>query len=203
MPAQCGISRGASSTNKGSDVVKVPITSSAATPSRISSRSPFPRIEATTTCFGGRSARRPSVNAMSITGTIEPRRLKMPIMNMGASGILVTVGHSTTSSTSSTERQNRSRPARKTQYCRSGSRSSTSPETAAVSVGCKGSNCWLSSAIVLCAYELHNLSQKLFRFERLYDVAVRALLLCPELVAVGALRTYKYHGYAPELGVSF
>src|SRR5262245_45260609 len=61
---------------------------------------------------------------------IEPRRLKIPIRKLGASGIFVTCGHSTTSSTSSTDRQNRSRPARKMQYCLSGGRSS------AASSGC-------------------------------------------------------------------
>src|SRR5947207_10506191 len=87
---------------------------------RRSSRSPSPLSEATTTCLGGRSDLRPSVKAMSTTGTMEPRRLKMPIRNEGASGTLVRFGHSTTSSASSTEKQKRSRPVRKMQYCRSG-----------------------------------------------------------------------------------
>ena len=102
----------------------VPITSSAAIPSLKSPRCESPFNAATTTCFGNSPGRRPSVNAMSTSGTIVPRRLKTPIRNAGASGIRVTIGQSTTSSTSSTEKQNRSRPARKTQYCRSGSRSS-------------------------------------------------------------------------------
>ena len=79
---------------------------------------------ATTTCFGNSPGRRPSVNAISISGTMVPRRLNTPIRNAGASGMRVTIGQSTTSSTSNTEKQNRSRPARKTQYCRSGRRSS-------------------------------------------------------------------------------
>ena len=62
-----------------------------------------PLSAATTTCFGSKPGRRPSVNAISISGTIVPRRLKTPIRNAGASGMRVTIGQSTTSSTSSTE----------------------------------------------------------------------------------------------------
>ena len=84
--------------------------------------SPF--RSATTTCFGSSPGRRPSVKAMSISGTMVPRRLNTPMRNAGVSGMRVTIGQSTTSSTSRTEKQKRSRPARKTQYWRSGRRSS-------------------------------------------------------------------------------
>src|SRR5215471_11715032 len=135
MPQQWGTSRGASSTSSGSAVLYVPITSSAAIPMRKSSRPSSPLSEATTTCFGGRSALRPSVNAISTTGTIDPRRLKIPIKNVGDSGTLVRFGQSTTSSTSSTEKQNLSRPVRKTQYCRSGAEGGSSSSCSASDTG--------------------------------------------------------------------
>ena len=74
-------------------------------PAALRARWQPPRRQATTTCFGGRSARRTSVNAMSTTGTMVPRKLKTPIRNGGDSGRFVNRGHSTTSSTSSTCRQ--------------------------------------------------------------------------------------------------
>src|SRR3954447_9145479 len=188
MPQQCGTSRGASARIKGSDVLNVPNTSSAAIPTRTSSCASSPAKDATTTCFGGRSGLRPSVNAMSTTGTIEPRRLNTPIKKLGAKGMRVTDGHSTTSSTSNTDKQNRSRPARKMQYCRSVARSAaaksdgTSPSSG--DVGCCCSEFGNCSGTL---YKPLYCSQQFGRGERLNHIAVRSLLLCPKLVAFRVL----------------
>src|SRR5271154_6514471 len=57
------------------------MTSSAAIPRRMSSRCASPFRSATTTCLGRRPGRRPSVKAMSINGTMVPRRLNTPMRN--------------------------------------------------------------------------------------------------------------------------
>src|SRR5262249_52675472 len=90
---------------------------------------------------------------MSTTGTIEPRRLKIPIKKLGARGTRVSGGHSTTSSTSNTEKQKRSRPERKTQYCRSGSASGCAKSSICCASADIGSSCFCSSGILIYIYK--------------------------------------------------
>src|SRR5690242_6007886 len=187
------------------------MTSSAAMPMRISSRWLSPGREATTTCLGSRPGRRPSVMAMSIKGTMTPRRLKIPSKYAGPSGSLVSSGQSRTSSTSSTGRQKRSRPLRNTQNCDSGERSSMGPSassrsTASASAG-RGSR-WKSSLILSsisgkCSCEPPNRAKQFVARKWLGDVAVGALLFAPELVAHGILGSHHDHGDGIKLGIPF
>src|SRR6266481_1684457 len=145
---------------------------------------------------------------MSTTGTIEPRKLNIPIKNDGASGTMVRFGHSTTSSTSSTEKQKRSRPARKMQYCRSGSALGSSSSCSAS--GDSGSSCPCSSDICLISKLLSCLfphqpadrAQKLFVGKRLHHVTVCALLLGPELVTLSVFGTDHRHRNSRKLSVA-
>src|SRR5229473_2244924 len=169
------------------------------------------RREATTTFLGSNPGRRPSVIAMSINGTMVPRKLKIPIKYAGPSGSFVSNGHSSTSSTSSTGRQNRSRPLRKTQYCDSGSRSSMGPSASSrspVSASAGRGSRWKSSLIafslaqkqLLC--EPPHSAQQIFPCEWLRHVSVCPLLLAPILIARRVLRSHQDHRNHVELGVS-
>src|SRR6185437_5290643 len=171
---------------------------------RRSSRLPsFFRL-ATTTCLGCKSARRPSVMAISTTGTMVPRRLKIPIRKLGARGMRARRGHSTTSSTSSTEKQNRSRPARNTQYWRNSSRDGSSSASVTTcdstsscsAAGTTGSGCRESSINLISAYQAYDRAKKLFPRERLSHVAIGALLLGPKFVTVSVFRAHHDHGNA-------
>src|SRR6266567_1316908 len=153
------------------------------------------RREATTTCFGSNPGRRPSVMAMSISGTMAPRKLKIPTRYAGPRGSFVNNGHSSTSSTSRTGKQNRSRPLRKTQYCDSGGRSSIGPSASSkspVSASAGRGSRWKSSLIAfsfpqrLSCKPPHRAKQ-VFPGKGLGNVSVRALLLAPILVAYGVL----------------
>src|SRR5467141_76501 len=185
------------------------MTSSAAMPIRMSSWWFSLRREATTTCLGSNPCRRPSVIAMSINGTMAPRKLNIPIRNAGASGSFVSNGQSRTSSTSRTGRQNRSRPLRKTQYCDSGGRSSMGPRASSrspVSASAGRGSRWKSS-LIACSL-LQKLSckppyrpEQIFSCERLGHISVRALLLAPILVARRTLRGHQDHWNHVELGV--
>src|SRR5713226_947806 len=166
------------------------------------------RREATTTFLGSNPGRRPSVIAMSINGTMVPRKLKIPARYAGPSGSFVSNGHSSTSSTSSTGRQNRSRPLRKTQYCDSGRRSSMGPSASSkspISASAGRGSRWKSSLIT------YSLAQKLsceppyrpkqvFACEGLGHISVRALLLTPIFVARRILRGHQDHRNGAELG---
>src|ERR1700688_2346124 len=179
-------------------------------PIRKSSWVPSPRSDATTTCFGSNPVRRPSVKAISINGTIAPRKLKIPNTYAGASGSLVTSGHSSTSSTSSTGRQKRSRPLRNTQYCDSGVRStpgsiasSSSPSSASAGIGVKWNSSLMPLAFSSPSREAANRSQEFFPGERLGHIAVRALLLTPVTIARRILRRHQNHRDGIELRVAF
>src|SRR6266849_5007430 len=177
-------------------------------PIRMSSGWFSPRREATTTFLGSKPGRRPSVIAMSINGTMVPRKLKIPARYAGASGSFVSNGHSSTSSTSRTGRQNRSRPLRKTQYCDSGSRSSMGPSASSkspISASAGRGSRWKSSLIT------YSLAQKLsceppyrakqvFSCEWLGHISVRALLLPPKLVTRRIFRGHQDHRNRAELG---
>src|SRR6266404_6225349 len=168
------------------------MTSSEAIPMRTSSCWPSPRREATTTCFGSSPGLRPSVMAMSISGTMMPRKLKIPIRYAGARGSLVSSGQSKTSSTSSTGKQKRSRPLRNTQYCDSGGRSSSGPSASSKSAASA------SAASGVKCKPAHRAQQLLAR-KRLGDVTIGALLLAPVAVAGGVLRSHQDHWDGIEL----
>src|ERR1700694_3423405 len=167
------------------------------------------RREATTTCLGSNPGRRPSVIAMSISGTMAPRKLNIPTRYAGPRGSFVSNGQSRTSSTSRTGRQNRSRPLRKTQYCDSGGRSSIGPRASSrspVSASAGRGSRWKSSLIasslaqkLLC--EPPHGAQQIFPCEWLRHVSVCALLLAPILIARGVLRSHKDHRNHVERGV--
>src|SRR5713226_4048841 len=147
--------------------------------------------------------------AMSISGTIAPRKLKIPTRYAGPSGTFVSSGQSRTSSTSSTGRQNRSRPLRKTQYCDSGRRSSMGPSASSkspISASAGRGSRWKSSLIT------YSLAQKLsceppyrakqvFSCEGLGHISVRALLLTPIPVARRIFRGHQDHRNHVELSV--
>src|SRR6267378_3962121 len=185
------------------------MTSSDAMPMRKSSCWFSARWEATTTCLGSNPGRRPSVIAMSINGTIEPRKLNIPTRYGGPRGSFVSNGQSRTSSTSRTGRQKRSRPLRKTQYCDSGGRSSTGPRASSkspVSASAGRGSRWKSS-LIACFLALQlsceppHCAQKIFARKRLCYVCVRALLLAPKLVTGRVFRGHHNHGNHIELGV--
>src|SRR6267143_5984426 len=186
------------------------MTSSAAMPIRMSSWWFSLRREATTTCLGSNPGRRPSVIAMSINGTMAPRKLNIPTRYAGASGSFVSNGQSSTSSTSRTGRQNRSRPLRNTQYCDSGGRSSIGPSASSrspVSASAGSGSRWKSSLIVRSlapklSCEPPHRAQQVFPCEGLGHVAVRALLLAPILVARRILRGQQDYRNHVELGVA-
>src|SRR5229473_3383803 len=146
---------------------------------------------------------------MSINGTIAPRKLNIPTRNAGPSGSFVSNGHSSTSSTSRTGRQNRSRPLRNTQYCDSGGRSSIGPRASSrspVSASAGRGSRWKSSLIVCSlapglSCEPPHRAKQVFPREGLRHVPVRALLLAPILVARGILRGHKNHRNHVELRV--
>src|SRR5216684_3390114 len=179
-------------------------------PIRMSSGWFSPRREATTTCLGSNPGRRPSVIAMSISGTMAPRKLNIPMRYAGASGSLVSNGQSSTSSTSRTGRQNRSRPLRNTQYCDSGGRSSMGPSASSkspVSASAGSGSRWKSS-LIACSLacklscEPPYRAKQVFSCKRLRHVAVRALLLAPILVARRILRGHQNHRNHVELRVA-
>src|SRR5229473_4626050 len=169
------------------------------------------RREATTTCLGNNPGRRPSVIAMSINGTIAPRKLNIPTKYGGPSGSFVSNGQSSTSSTSRTGRQKRSRPLRKTQYCDSGGRSSIGPRASSrspVSASAGSGSRWKSS-LIACSLH-HKLSckppycpEQIFSCEGLGHISVRALLLAPILVARRTLRGHQDHWNHVEFSVPF
>src|SRR5882724_4313863 len=148
--------------------------------------------------------------AMSISGTIAPRKLKIPARYAGPSGTFVSSGQSSTSSTSSTGKQNRSRPLRKMQYWDSGARSSIgprassrSPESASAGSGTR----WKSSLIVLSilqpkSCESPHRAKQFFTRKGLRHVAVRTLLLAPVFVTRSILRGHQDYGNHVELGVA-
>src|SRR5260370_784134 len=187
------------------------MTSSDAMPIRRSSGWFSARREATTTCLGSNPGRRPSVIAMSISGTMAPRKLKIPTRYGGPRGSLVSNGQSSTSSTSRTGRQNRSRPLRKTQYCDSGGRSSIGPRASSrspVSASAGSGSRWKSSLIAYpgapkLSYKPPHRAEQIFPGEGLRHISVRALLLAPILVARCVLRGHQDHRNRVELGVSF
>src|SRR5205807_3306731 len=128
--------------------------------------------------------------AISTTGTMEPRRLKIPIRNVGESGTLVRFGHSTTSSTSRTERQNRSRPARNMQYWRSGAaRGSNS----SCSGSDKGSSCCCSAIYFKSTHQLLHCADQFCTGKRFGHIAIRSLLCGPELIAFSVLGADQDH----------
>src|SRR5215472_8402929 len=147
--------------------------------------------------------------AMSINGTMTPRKLKIPSRYAGLSGSFVTSGHSRTSSTSSTGRQKRSRPLRNTQYWDSGVRwtlasiaSRSSPSSASGGIGAS----WKSSFMRVffsCSDEAANRPQKLFSCERLGHIPIGALLLAPVAVAGGVLGGHENHRNGVELRMAF
>src|SRR5438445_11529076 len=167
------------------------------------------RREATTTCLGRRPGRRPSVIAMSINGTMTPRKLKIPTRYAGPSGSFVSNGQSSTSSTSRTGRQNRSRPLRKKEYGGSAGRSSIGPRASSsspVSASAGRGSRWKSS-LIACSLvpklscEPPHCAKQVFPCEGLCHVCVRALLLAPKLVAGRVLRSHHNHGNRVELCV--
>src|SRR5713226_4327479 len=187
------------------------MTSSEAIPMRTSSWWPSPRSEATTTCFGRSPGLRPSVMAMSMSGTMMPRKLKIPTRYAGARGSLVSSGQSKTSSTSSTGKQKRSRPLRNTQYCNSGGRSSigpsassSSPVSASAGSGVRWNSSFITSVLSFkpLGKSAHS-AQQVFPRERLRHVPVRALLLAPELVARRVLGSHHNHRNLSELRTVF
>src|SRR6266403_2506360 len=126
------------------------------------------------------------------------------------SGSFVTNGHSSTSSTSNTGKQKRSRPLRNTQYCDSGVRwtpgsiaSSSSPSSASAGIGVN----WNSSLMPLLfeapSGEAAHRSQKFFPRERLGYISVRALLLAPIAIARSVLRRHQNHRNRIELRIAF
>src|SRR6266851_1864630 len=147
--------------------------------------------------------------AMSMSGTMTPRKLKMPSRYAGARGSLVTSGQLRTSSTSRTGRQNRSRPLRKTQYCDSGGRSSTGPRASSrspVSASAGSGSRWKSSLIACSpapqlSCEPPYRAKQVFPRKRLRHVCIRALLLAPKLVTRRVLRSHHNYGNHIELGV--
>src|SRR6266513_389071 len=167
------------------------------------------RREATTTCLGSKPCRRPSEIAMSINGTIAPRKLNIPTRYAGPSGSFVSNGQSSTSSTSKTGRQNRSRPLRKTQYCDSGGRSSIGPRASSrspVSASAGSGSRWKSSLIAgsfrkKLSCKPPHCAKQVFPGERLRHVSIRALLLAPILVARRILRGHQDFRNHVELGV--
>src|SRR5260370_27529295 len=147
---------------------------------------------------------------MAIRGTMAPRKLKIPTRYAGPSGSFVNNGHSNTSSTSKTGRQNLPRPLRNTQYCDSGGRSSIGPSAssrspASASAG-RGSR-WKSSLMALsCPSKLSckppDRAKQVFPREGLRNVSVRTLLLAPIFVAHGILGGHHNHWNHVELSVS-
>src|SRR4029077_5349907 len=110
----------------------------------------------------------------------------------GASGTFVTSGHSRTSSTSSTGKQKRSRPLRKTQYCDSGGRSpagpsasSISPSSASAGMGVSWKSSLMPGSSLAASNKPSHGPQKFFARKGLGHVAIRALLLAPIPVARG------------------
>src|SRR5260370_2665741 len=168
-------------------------------------------MEATTTCLGSNPARRPSVIAMSISGTMAPRKLKIPTRYAGPSGSFVSSGHSRTSSTSKTGRQKRSRPLRKTQYCDSGGLSSIGPRASSrspVSASAGRGSRWKSSLISRSlvpelSCEPPHCAKQVFSCKGLCHVSVRSLLLAPKLVAGRVLRSDHNYGNRIEFGAAF
>src|SRR5713101_94344 len=147
---------------------------------------------------------------MSINGTMAPRKLNIPTRYAGPSGSFVNNGQSSTSSTSRTGRQKRSRPLRKTQYCNSGGRSSIGPSASSrspVSVSAGSGTRWKSSFIVRSfsrnpSCKPPDRSYQLVARERLGHVAICALLLPPVLVARRVLGGHQDHRNRVELSVS-
>src|SRR6202521_1378387 len=169
------------------------------------------RREATTTCLGSNPGRRPSVIAMSISGTMAPRKLNIPTRYAGPRGSFVSNGQSRTSSTSRTGRQNRSRPLRNTQYCDSGGRSSIGPRASSrspVSASAGSGSRWKSS-LIACSLapkfscEPPHRAKQVFSCEGLRHVSVRALLLSPILIAGRILRGHQDHRNHVEFGAPF
>src|SRR5579871_6824099 len=192
---QCGTLSGDRSRMSSDPTEYVPMTSSDAIPNRSTSCWPGTFSDATTTCFGSNPGRRPSVIAMSMSGTIAPRKLKTPTTYAGARGNVVVFGHSKTSSTSSTGKQKRSRPLRNTQYCDSGVRSSSGPSassSSAVSASGEIGASWNSSFIGLSGEAPHR-AQQLFARKWFCHVSVGALLLAPILVASRILARHQNH----------
>src|SRR3977135_3854412 len=185
------------------------MTSSEAMPIRRSSLWFSTSINATTITLGRNPCCRPSVIAISINGTIAPRKLNIPTRYAGPSGSFVSNGQSSTSSTSRTGRQNRSRPLRKTQYCDSGGRSSIGPRASSrspVSASAGRGSRWKSSLIAFSlarklSCEPPHRAKEVFPCEGLRYVSVRALLLAPILVARRVFRGHQDHRNHVELGV--
>src|SRR5439155_16551822 len=209
IPMQCGTFSGACSSKSSVFTEYVPMTSSEAMPTRTFSWLASLLREATTTCLGSNPGRRPSVIAMSINGTMTPRKLKIPTRYAGPSGSFVSNGQSSTSSTSRTGRQNRSRPLRKTQYCDSGGRSSIGPRASSrspVSASAGSGSRWKSSLMPIClsleSCEPPYRAEQVLSCEGLRHVAICALLLAPELVAGGIFRRHHNHGNRIELRIS-
>src|SRR5216684_153167 len=146
---------------------------------------------------------------MSINCTMAPRKLNSPTRNAGPSGSFVSNGHSSTSSTSRTGRQNRSRPLRNTQYCDSGGRSSIGPRASSrspVSASAGRGSRWKSSLIVCSlapglSCEPPHRAKQVFPREGFRHVSVRALLLAPILVTRRILRSHQDHRNHVELRV--
>src|SRR5215470_2380733 len=139
---------------------------------------------------------------MSISGTIDPRKLKTPTTYGGASGSLVVFGHSSTSSTSSTGKQNRSRPLRNTQYCDSGARSSSGPSassSSAVSASGESGASWNSSLCIAFSGKAPHSAQQLFTRKWFCDISIRSLLFTPILVTRRILARYQNHRNCVEL----
>src|SRR5712691_2735365 len=147
--------------------------------------------------------------AMSISGTMAPRRLNIPTRYGGPSGSFVSNGQSSTSSTSRTGRQKRSRPLRKTQYCDSGGRSSIGPRASSrspVSASAGRGSRWKSS-LIACSLALQlsceppHCAKQVFSCKGFRYVCIRALLLAPKLVTGRVLRSHHNYGNRIKLGV--
>src|SRR5260370_36293329 len=148
--------------------------------------------------------------AMSIRGTMAPRKLKIPARYAGPSGSFVNSGHSSTSSTSRTGRQNLSRPLRNTQNCDSGGRSSIGPSASSkspVSASAGRGSRWKSS-LIACSFpqrlscKTPHCAKQVFPGKGLRNVSICALLLAPIPIAHGILGGHHNHRNHVELGAS-
>src|SRR5215467_15332315 len=118
------------------------------------------------------------------------------------------IGHSRTSSTSSTGKQKRSRPLRKTQYCDSAGRSSSGPIASSISAvsasGGSGAS-WKSSVMVRIRWlgKLPDGAKQFVLGKRLRHVRVGPLLFAPVLVAARILGGDQDHRDALKLRTAF
>src|SRR4029077_6204600 len=115
------------------------------------------------------------------------------------------MGHSRTSSTSSTGKQKRSRPLRKTQYCDSAGRSSSGPIASSISAvsASGGSGASWNSSFIKKSGKSADSPQKLLTCKRFGNVSVGALLLAPIFIAGGIFRSHQNYRYGLKLRAAF